>query len=196
MTRIVAGLTRVSQWLAWAGGAMILGSAILISLDVAVRALFRSTLFESFELSSYAFAIATSLGMAYTLVTKGHIRIEVIYNTLTLPVRAVLDVVVLLSLGAVTAVWSYWCLQTVLQNAAMDARSNSTLAMPLVVPQSLWWIGIAWFAVVSWVLALCGVVWLWQRRTEHLHRSLGVGSLQEEISANVDLPAASAQQAG
>ncbi len=195
MTRIVAGLTRISQWLAWVGGALILGAAVLISLDVVVRALFRSTLFESFELSSYAFAIATSLGMAYTLVTKGHIRIEVIYNTLTLPIRAVLDVVVLLSLSAVTATWSYWCLQTVLQNAAMDAHSNSSLAMPLAVPQSLWWIGIAWFAVASWALTICGVVWLLQRRTEHLHRSLGVGSLQEEISANVDLPAAPASRA-
>ena len=55
--------------------------------------------------------------------------------------------------------------------------------------------GIAWLAIVSWVLTACGVVWLAQRRVFELHRTLGVGSLQEEISANVDLPAATASGA-
>lgn len=195
MTRIVAGLTRTSQVLAWIGGALILCSAVLISLDVVVRALFRSTLFESFELSGYAFAIATSLGLAYTLITKGHIRIEVLYNALGLRLRAALDLVALLALSVVSTVWGYWCLQTVLQNLAMGARSNSSLAAPLALPQSLWWLGIAWLAIVSWVLTACAVVWMAQRRVSELHRTLGVGSLQEEISANVDLPAATASGA-
>jgi TRAP-type C4-dicarboxylate transport system permease small subunit len=196
MEDVVRKFTRISRWLSWVGGALFLVSAVLISLDVVFRALFRSTMFESFELSGYAFAIATSLGLAYTLATKGHIRIEVIYNRFNLRTRAVFDVVALGSLSVVAAVLFYWCLQTVLQNAAMGARSNSSLAMPLVAPQSVWLLGIAWFAVVSLVLAATGFVWLLRRKFTEVHQALGVGSLQEEISANVDISAVQPPKAG
>jgi TRAP-type C4-dicarboxylate transport system permease small subunit len=196
MENVVKKLTQISRWLSWAGGALFLASAVLISLDVVFRALFRSTLFESFELSSYAFAIATSLGLAYTLATKGHIRIEVIYNLFGLRTRAVLDVVALASLSIVATVLVYWCSQTVLQNAAMGARSNSSLAMPLVAPQSVWLLGMIWFAIVCFVLAAAGLVWLLRRKFVEVHQALGVGSLQEEISANVDISAIQLPKAG
>jgi TRAP-type C4-dicarboxylate transport system permease small subunit len=196
MDDIIKRLTQISRWFCWAGGALFLASAVLISLDVVFRALFRSTLFESFELSSYAFAIATSLGLAYTLATKGHIRIEVIYNLLGLRFRALLDVLALGSLSVVAAVLVYWCLQTVLQNAAMSARSNSSLAMPLVAPQSVWLLGMVWFAIVCFVLAATGLVWLLRRRFVEVHQVLGVGSLQEEISANVDISTVQTPPAG
>ena len=50
----------VSRWLAWLGGALLLLCAILVSLDVVFGALLKVTYFESCELSTYAFAIATS----------------------------------------------------------------------------------------------------------------------------------------
>jgi len=181
-------LTLVSRWLAWIGGALILASAILVSLDVVFRTLFRSTVFESFELSSYAFAIATSFGLAYALVTKAHIRIEVVYNALGLRWRGFLDVLAFASLAAVALVLAYWCLQVVLQNGAMGARSNSSLALPLIIPQSIWFIGIAWFAIASLLLALSGLAWLVRREFRAIHEALGVGSLQEEIQASIEPP--------
>ena len=80
--------TGVSRALASLGGAMLLVSAVLISLDVVFRAAFKLNLFESFELSTYAFAISTSLGMSYALVTRAHIRIELLYVKMPLKGRA------------------------------------------------------------------------------------------------------------
>lgn len=182
-TKLVA---RVSRWFAWGGGALILASAVVITLDVIVRAVFNSTYFESFELSGYAFAIATSFGLAYALVSKAHIRIEVVYTRLGLKSRAILDVFAFSSLSAISLVLAYWCLQTVLQNGEMGARSNSTLAVPLAIPQAAWFFGLGWFAVVSTVFAICGAAWLVRGRIAKVHQTLGVGSLQEEISANVE----------
>ena len=87
------GSSRVSRWFAWGGGALILGSATLITLDVIFRNLVKSTYFESFELSGYAFAISTSFGLAYAFFSKAHIRIEVLYNFLPKKARAWFDVV-------------------------------------------------------------------------------------------------------
>ncbi len=191
---MMKSLTLVSRWLAWIGGALILASAILVSLDVVFRTLFRSTVFESFELSSYAFAIATSLGMAFALMTKAHIRIEVAYNALGLKWRGFLDVLAFASLAAVALVLAYWCLQVVVQNGEMGARSNSSLALPLILPQSIWLIGIAWFAIVSLALALVGLAWLVRRQFRDIHDALGVGSLQEEISASIEPPPTQSHQ--
>lgn len=187
-------LASVSRWLARIGGALILASAILVSLDVVFRTVFSSTVFESFELSSYAFAMATSLGMAYALVTKAHIRIEVVYNALALKWRGSLDVLAFASLAAVALVLAYWCLQVVVQNGEMGARSNSSLALPLILPQSIWLIGIAWFAVVSLALALLGLSWLVRGESRHIHDALGVGSLQEEILASIETPPTQSRQ--
>ena len=43
------------------------------------------------------------------------------------------------------------------QSWSLGARSNSALAVPLVVPQALWWLGYAWFV-------LCGAVLLAAQR--------------------------------
>ncbi len=185
---------RVSRGFAWAGGALLLCSAALISLDVVFRNLFKVTLFESFELSTYAFAIATAFGLSYALVSRAHIRIEVAYNLLPVTARAVLDVLVYLVLAGTTWVLVYWCAMGVLSNAQSGARSNSSLAVPLVVPQGLWLAGLVWFAVVATLSAIVGAWTLLRQGAQPANRLLGVASLQEEIEANApDLPKQSPQ---
>jgi TRAP-type C4-dicarboxylate transport system permease small subunit len=175
---------RVSRVFAWAGGALLLCSAALISLDVIFRSLFKVTLFESFELSTYAFAIATAFGLSYALFSRAHIRIEVAYNLLPVTARAVLDMLAYLVLAGVACVLVYWCAMAVLSNAQSGARSNSALAVPLVVPQGLWLAGLAWFAVVAVLSAVVGVWTLLRQGAQPANRLLGVASLQEEIEAN------------
>jgi hypothetical protein len=43
---------------------------------------------------------------------------------------------------------------TVMTSFGMGARSNSSLSVPLVYPQSIWAFGIVWFAFVAILLAL------------------------------------------
>lgn len=183
MTALMQWCSGVSRWLAWLGGAALLLSAGLISLDVVFRAAWQVTYFESFELSGYAFAIATAMGMSYAMVTKAHIRIELLYSFLPEKWRAWLDVWSYLGLALVSGVLFYWCAQTVLGNLQSGARSNSTLAIPLAWPQGIWLLGLAWLAVLSSLYACFGLVRCLTGRTAEAHRVLGVASLQEEIEA-------------
>lgn len=179
------GAARVSRWLARIGGAMMLVCAILVSLDVVVRAAFKVTYFESFELSTYAFAIATALGLSYALVSRAHIRIEVLYMLLPARRRGWVDLFAYVVLAVCALTLLYWSAQLVLGNYQSGARSNSSLSLPLVIPQGIWLIGLAWFALLSVLYALLGLRLCLRGQPEQAHKKLGVASLEEEIEANV-----------
>jgi len=187
--RLRQGSARISRWFAWGGGAMILGSAVLITLDVIFRNLVKSTYFESFELSGYAFAISTSFGLAYAFFSKAHIRIEVVYNFLPRTARAWLDVLSVLTLAAIAVTLAYWCTQALLQNVASGARSNSSLGLRIAIPQAIWLLGLAWFAFVVTTTGVVALARALRGRTDAITAELGVSTLDEEIAASVDAPA-------
>lgn len=181
MTVLIQWCATVSRWLAWLGGSALLLSAGLISLDVVFRALWKVTYFESFELSTYAFAIATAMGMSYALVTRAHIRIEVVYSMLPEKWRPWLDVWAYIGLSVVSMALLYWCAQTVMGNWQSGARSNSSLALPLVWPQALWLLGLAWLALLSMLYAIYGLWRCLTGRPDEAHAKLGMASLEDEI---------------
>ncbi len=185
MNNLLKWSNQVSRWLAWIGGAALLLSAILISLDVIFRAAWKVTFFESFELSGYAFAIATATGMSYALVSKAHIRIELLYVKLPEKWRAWMDVWSYGAMAVVSGVLLYWCSQTVLGNFQSGARSNSSLAIPLAWPQAFWLVGIAWLALVAAIYALFGLVKCLGGKHGEAHRRLGMASLEEEIETEM-----------
>ena len=178
------GAARVSRWLAWIGGAMLLLCAVLVSLDVVFRAAFKVTYFESFELSTYAFAIATAMGMSYALVSRAHIRIEVLYMMLRSSRRGWFDVVAYAALALCALALLYWCGQLVLSNYESGARSNSSLAVRLAIPQAIWLVGLAWFALLAVLYTVYGLVLCLRGRPDEAHRRMGVASLEEEILAS------------
>lgn len=156
-------------------------SAALISLDVVFRGIWKITVFESFELSTYAFAIATAMGMSYALVSRAHIRIEVVYNLLSPRWRNWLDVLSYAGLAVVAATLLFWASQMVWANASTGARSPSALAIPLVIPQSLWLLGLVWFALLACLYALYGLWCLLAGRQQEVAELMGVSSLEDEI---------------
>lgn len=179
----------VSTVFAWAGGALILLCSILVSLDVLTRKLLGWTYFESFELSTYAFAIAVSLGCAYALISKSHIRIEVLYRLLPDIVQRVLDLVSILGLlvGATVLVWYAWSAFD--SSLILGARSNTPLSVPLVIPQGLWLIGLVWFALSAAFLFLRALVHFFTGRHDEIIEDIGIASMEEEIEASTDLQA-------
>lgn len=173
-----------SRLLAWLGGALILLAAILVTLDVLVRNLFGSGMFQSFELSTYAFAVSVAFGFAYALVSKAHIRIEVVYSRLPALLQRLLDVVAIATLFGCAFATAWYAFQTLAQSWSFGAVSNSSLAMPLILPQGLWFAGLAWFALTAFVLTLRGIAQFVSGRHERLKQEIGVATLEEEIAVS------------
>lgn len=182
MRQLKTVLDRISLWLAWlAGGIIIFGCAVPITLDVASRALTGSTLVESFEISGYALAACIGLGMGYTVTTKANIRVDILTAKLPAPLRRAVDVAASAALGVTAVALAYFTFDVLYDSWKLDARSVSTLRVPLLIPQSIWWIGFVWFATVAALTPLYALARLAGGDTEAFDAALSNASLSDEL---------------
>ena len=82
MTQLWRGASVAALWGAWAGGAMILLAAVVVTVEVISRKLLAFAFSGSDEIAAYLFAIGTSWSLAHVMVTRGHVRIDVLYGNL------------------------------------------------------------------------------------------------------------------
>jgi len=194
MTERKEGLVEgLSRRLSWLGGAIILASAVLVSLDVLGRNLFNVTAFESLELSTYGYAIAVAFAFSYALTAKTHIRIDVVVVRLPLPLRAVLDVTAMLALLAVALVLAYYGWEMFNLAMRMKARSASDLQIQLAIPQGIWAVGLTWFAFVAGIYSLRGLWLLARGRFKEVQAAMGIDDgIKEALDESREGLAASA----
>jgi len=178
---------RLSRIGVWVGGALTLASVLLISYDVTVRRLFGVTMGGSDELSSYAFAISTAWALAYTVLERANVRVDVIYQHLPARVAAVLDWLALVSLGVFAVILTYHTHQVALQSWEMGAKANTPLATPLWAPQFLWVAGLAWFSLVLALMLVRASTALVTGDLKTLNALCGVKSAQEEAQEEADM---------
>ena len=154
--RAVAAVARVAIWI---GGALLFAAAAIVSAEVVLRkglgTLFGSTsVFSgSDEISSYLFAVGTSLSMAHVLVTRGHVRIDALYGVFSRRTRVLLDLFALVVLGIFVAALLERAWDTATTSYIEHIRSNTPLRIPLAWAQLPWFGGIALFALAL-VLAI------------------------------------------
>jgi TRAP-type C4-dicarboxylate transport system permease small subunit len=174
--RIESGIRAVSRALAWLAGAIVVLCALLVVLDILTRALIGRIVFESFEFSCYGFAAAFGLGLAHTALERANVRVDIVNAALPARLRTSLDVLSAVALAALALVFAWHATSTLLTSHSMGARSNSSLSIPLDYPQSVWAIGIGWFAVVATLIAL-RAIWAWLRRDDRtINRLVGLRS--------------------
>ncbi|MFT7059208.1 MAG: TRAP-type C4-dicarboxylate transport system permease small subunit [Pseudorhodobacter sp.] len=177
---------RVSRWLAWVAGAVILfGCAVPITIDVAMRFFFNRSAVESFEISGYGLAACVGLGLAFTVTTKAHIRVDFLVAKLPFPMRAACDLLAACALAVVAAALAWFAWGTVSQSWAMGARSMSHLQIPIVIPQGLWWIGLFWFACMAVLAPIQAVIRLARGDRAGFEAAIGSADLDAEINEAV-----------
>lgn len=172
--------TRAARVAARTGGALILASALLVAAEVAARNLGLGLRLHAFELTNYAFAIAVAFGFAHALTTRSHIRIDLAYRPLPAPVQAVLDLAALAATVAVASgmAWHGW--RVVRASLDLGARPNSTLDLPLALPQAIWAAGLTFFALVAAVLCLATAARLARGRIAGVRALAGAGDAEDE----------------
>jgi TRAP-type C4-dicarboxylate transport system permease small subunit len=136
---------RISRYAIWFGGALVLISAFVVSVDVLLRKILLVTMGGSDELSGYAFAIGTSWALGFTLLRRANVRVDALYARLPAAICAVLDIVALLSLALFLGLLTWQAWSVLSTSLAFHARATTPLATPLWIPQSLWLAGFALF---------------------------------------------------
>lgn len=174
--------TRLSRWMAWlAGGIILFGCAFPIAIDVMTRAVLGRTVLESFEISSYAFAACIGLGMGYTVTTKANIRVDIFSARLPRRIRMVFDIAAALALALTALAFAWYTFDVLQQSWKLGARSESTLRVPLLLPQSIWWLGFVWFATVACLTPLFALARLTAKDLEGAEALVSNPELSDEI---------------
>jgi TRAP-type mannitol/chloroaromatic compound transport system permease small subunit len=148
--RVVAAIARFAVW---CGGAMLLAAALTVSAEVLTRKGLGALLGPGFvfsgsdEISAYLFAVGTSWSMAHALVTRGHVRIDVLYGRFGPRSQVLLDLFALIGLGLFVAALLERAWDVAWTSYAGELRSNTPLRLPLAWAQLPWFGGIALFAL-------------------------------------------------
>jgi TRAP-type C4-dicarboxylate transport system permease small subunit len=105
------------------------------------------------EISGYILVLAGTWGMAYTLRTEGHVRIDVLLPFMGRKLRAVIDFIASITMGffALVICWKSWAL--VIDSIETEMTSSTYLLTPLYIPQSILSIGFTLLALTAFALA-------------------------------------------
>jgi TRAP-type C4-dicarboxylate transport system permease small subunit len=178
--------TRLSRAAVWAGGALTLASVALITVDVLARKLLGRSVGGADELATYAFAISTAWSFSFAALQRAHVRVDVLYHRLPVRIAAVVDWLCLVAFAVFFAHLAVFGFEVVEMSWSQGSRSNSTLGMPLWVPQLLWFAGLAWMGVVLGLLLLRTGLALVAGDLAAVQRWCGVRSAQQEAVDEAD----------
>ena len=191
MERLWNAVTAVSRFAIWCGGAMLFAAAAIVTAEVLLRkgagALFGvSFLFTgSDEISGYLFAVGTSLSLAYVLVTKGHVRIDVLYSQFGAPARATMDLVALAVMAIFVAALLERAIDVASTSYVEQIRSNTQLRVPLAWSQIPWAFGIGLFFLAIIVALIRTIFAIAKGDWAAVSGMAGVATTQEEIDAEL-----------
>ncbi|HMN88194.1 MAG TPA: TRAP transporter small permease [Bauldia sp.] len=178
--RLAFTISRVGTWV---GGALLLLTAVIVAIDVVMRALFARSVGGADELSGYALAIATAWGLSFALLERSHIRIDSLYEKVSLRMRAILDLVSLVAfflfMGLTT--WYGWLVLS--QSITSNARSISAISTPLALPQAVWFAGLVFLLLVTGLLFVEGAMALVRGDLAKVARLIGSKAVIQEVDA-------------
>jgi TRAP-type C4-dicarboxylate transport system permease small subunit len=146
---IAEGISRVG---AIVGGALLLIASLIICIDITLRYTIAKTLGGADELSGFALAIASAWGFSAALLTRSHIRIDTVYVRVRSRVRAILDLLSLLTFASFVALITWHAWGVLRQSYVSNSHSLSEIEAPLVIPQALWFSGLVFFVMVALLL--------------------------------------------
>ena len=180
--RILHTLRRFNTGIAVAVGILLLACAALVLLDIILRQL-GSSLGGTDEVAGYVMAIASSWGMAYTLMKLGHVRIDLLRSRAGTKGRALFDLFAMLVLaGTITliALRSWPVLARSLDNSS---RANTPLETPLAWVQAPWFAGWLFFAIVAWLTFLAALLLVLRGEFEQAEAAIGTFGEEAEATA-------------
>lgn len=184
----------VARLAAWAGGAALLLVSLVVTVEVVLRKAANMTLGGADEISGYVFAVSTSWALSYTLLHRGHIRIDVVYNYFAARGKAWLDILSLLSMAFVGGLVAWYGYGVQARSFALASKANTPLGTPLWVPQLLWAAGLALFLWTLCLLLVLSLRALLKGNNREVARLAGIPSVDDDVQLALDDAAAATRR--
>ncbi len=181
MNRLLTAARTTSRVLVWAGGALIILSALLVTVEVALRKLFNISISGADELSGYAFGIATSLGFAHVVFERAHIRVDALYNLFPVWLQTIANFVGIILLAGFAGVICVMAWQLVGDTLTHNSHSITPMRTPLALPQIPWLAGWLFFVASCVLLILASLKALISGDLKTLNSLIGTKTIDEQI---------------
>jgi TRAP-type C4-dicarboxylate transport system permease small subunit len=184
LARLADHAGRLARYLIWAGGALILVAAVVVTLDVLQRKVSRLTglnISGSDEISGYLFAISTTWAFSHALLHRANVRVDALYLMMPRPTRAILDVIGILILSIFVAVVTWHGMQMFIHNLTNWSKSITPLLTPLAIPQFFWIAGLVIFVLNLFLVLLRAMLALLLRDYATIGAIAGARTQEEEF---------------
>lgn len=165
-------LRRWNRWIAILTGVGLMVCAAVVLLDIILRRL-GSSLGGTDEISGYVMAIATSWGMAFTLLELGHVRIDILRGRSDRLARSLFDLFALIVLAGTVTTIAVKCWPVLSRSLQNGSRANTPLETPLALVQAPWFAGWVWFAIVAWATLFAALVLVLKGKFEKSENAIG-----------------------
>ena len=164
------------------GVALVVGFGLLICAafvltDIIMRQI-GSSLGGTEEIAGYAMALATSWGMAFTLLEMGHVRIDILRSRFDTFKKALFDVFSMIVMSGVIITIALKAWPVLERSLTNGSTANTPLETPLAWVQLPWFAGWVWFALMSTLTTLAALSLLLKRR--HAETENFIGAFAEE----------------
>lgn len=177
---VLKTLRKWNRWIAILTGVVLLACAGTVLLDILLRRM-GSSLGGTDEISGYVMAIATSWGMAYTLLELGHVRIDLLRGRTGRLGRSLFDLFALAVMAGTVTLIAVRSWPVLARSLANSSRANTPLETPLAMVQAPWFAGWVWFAIVAWLTLIIACILVLKGRFEQSEAAIGCFGEEEQI---------------
>ncbi|MBT3807536.1 MAG: TRAP transporter small permease [Desulfobacula sp.] len=178
---LIKKLEKISSGSVIMCGLLLVGMSLFIALEVILRKFFFISTKGADELSAYTFAIVCAWSLSYTLIKKGHIRIDFLYAKLPFFIQRILDVVAFIALATFVSPMTYYTFKTLKTSIVRFSKANTPLQTPMWIPQILWFSGLLFFFIVVIVFTLMILKMAFKKQFKEMAEFAGCPVLEEEI---------------
>jgi len=154
---------KVSMFLGYFSGVLVLLMVASIIYDVVMRHIFNDPTIWADEFSCYLLVAVTFLGAAYTLVIDGHIRVETIVERFPHKVREWVEFIAdILGFGFLI-IFGWYAFELVWDSYTYVNLASTLARTPLFIPQLSVALGLTWLCLQMLAVILQRSVRIWTK---------------------------------
>jgi TRAP-type C4-dicarboxylate transport system permease small subunit len=176
------GIAALGTLMGYVAGWGFILCAAFITFDVIARRFFGFSSQATTEITGYTLAIGISWALAHTLITRAHIRIDVLINRLPDRLRYPMHLLSLAALGVFMGFIAKGAYDLVDESILFGATDISVLRTPLWIPQGLFAFGIAVFLALIVLLFVESLLLVLAGRGREAETLLHARTYQEEAA--------------
>ncbi|NVK35658.1 MAG: TRAP transporter small permease [Rhodobacteraceae bacterium] len=166
----------------WSFGLLLLAFSVFVTLETLSRKLFNFSFQGADELGGYILAICGSLAFSVAVMERGHIRIDFLYDRMPPIAQAILNVLATLAMFAFGVFFLRYCYSVINDTLAYGSTAATPWATPLIYPQTLWYVALAVFFVVTTVRLVLVIKAFFSGKYAELNHEYGPKGVSEELS--------------